>query len=111
MPRADAAGVRVGALVRLAFSGPKAAPRVLETLLDPSGPYVSTSPRHEGLLLHSIYHRPGGWDHVPSGSRIPRGESSMWGDYHAREAALYVLRLCSGQYLTFFGAERVKVSA
>ena len=23
----------------------------------------------------------------------PRGESSQWGDYHAREAALYVKRL------------------
>jgi len=83
---------------------------VLETLFDPNGPYVSTSPRHEGLLLHSIYHRPGGWDHVPTGSRIPRGESSMWGDYHAREAGLYVMRLCEGQYLTFFGAERVGAS-
>ncbi len=84
---------------------------VLETLFDPSGPYVSQSPRHEGLLLHAIYHRPNGWDYVPAGSRIPRGESCMWGDYHAREAALYVMRLSRGPYLTFFGPERVKVSA
>jgi hypothetical protein len=84
---------------------------VLETLFDPGGPYVSRSPGHEGLLLHSIYHRPGGWDHVPDGSRIPRGESSMWGDYHAREAALYVRRLCSGPYLTFFGAGRQGIPA
>ena len=31
-----------------------------------SEPYLSTSPRHQGLLLHSVYHRPNGWDHVPS---------------------------------------------
>ena len=84
---------------------------VLETLFDPGGPYVSRSDRHQGLLLHSIYHRPGGWDHVPPGSRTPRGESSMWGDYHAREAALYVQRLCNGPYLAFFGAERQRASA
>ncbi|HWW86638.1 MAG TPA: glycoside hydrolase family 88 protein [Vicinamibacterales bacterium] len=84
---------------------------VLDTLFDPDGSYVSASPDHQGLLLHSIYHRPGGWDHVPRGARTPRGESSMWGDYHAREAALYVLRLCNGPYLTFFGAERARVAA
>jgi unsaturated chondroitin disaccharide hydrolase len=78
--------------------------RVLETLLNESGPYLSADPRHQGLLLHSIYHRPNGWDHVPSGARIPRGESSMWGDYHLREAALYVKRLAEkAPYLTFFG--------
>lgn len=79
---------------------------VLETLFNQGGPYISRSAQHEGLLLHSIYHRPGGWDYVPPGSRAPRGESSMWGDYHAREAALYVQRLCNGPYLAFFGAER-----
>jgi hypothetical protein len=42
---------------------------------------------------------------VSPGSRIPRGESSQWGDYHAREAALYVKRLADGApYLTFFGS-------
>jgi len=76
--------------------------RVLATLLDE--PYSSTEPAHQGLLLHSIYHRPNGWDHVPPGARIPRGESSQWGDYHLREAALYVQRLATdGPYLTFFG--------
>jgi unsaturated chondroitin disaccharide hydrolase len=41
---------------------------------------------------------------VPAGARTPRGESSQWGDYHAREAALYVRRLATGQpYLSFFG--------
>ena len=79
--------------------------RVLATLMDETGPYLSRDPRHQGLLLHSIYHRPNGWDHVPTGSRIPRGESSMWGDYHLREVALYVLRLAeAGTYYTFFGS-------
>jgi rhamnogalacturonyl hydrolase YesR len=77
--------------------------RVLHRLIDDAGPYFSASPSHQGLLLHSIYHRPNGWDHVPEGSRIPRGESSLWGDYHVREAALYVKRMAEGgPYLTFF---------
>jgi unsaturated chondroitin disaccharide hydrolase len=80
--------------------------RVLATLFDPNGPYLSQSADHQGLILHAIYHRPNGWDHVPSGSRIPRGESCQWGDYHAREAALYVKRLASGgPYLAFFGPD------
>jgi len=79
--------------------------RVLATLIDETGPYLSRDGRHQGLLLHSIYHRPNGWDYVPAGSRIPRGESSMWGDYHLREAALYVKRLAEGdRYYTFFGS-------
>jgi unsaturated chondroitin disaccharide hydrolase len=77
---------------------------VLAALLDDRGPYLSTDNAHQGLLLHSIYHRPNGWDHVPTGSRIPRGESSQWGDYHLREAALLVRRLARDEpYLTFFG--------
>jgi hypothetical protein len=76
---------------------------VVATLVDERGPYLSTRDDHEGLLLHSIYHRPNGWDHVPAGSRIPRGESSQWGDYHLREVAVYVQRLAEGlPYLTFF---------
>ena len=79
---------------------------VLDTLFDPAGPYLSADTAHEGLILHSVYHRPNGWDHIPEGSKIPRGESSQWGDYHAREAALYVLRLATNQpYLAFFGSE------
>ena len=74
---------------------------VLNTLFDE--PYLSTDPRHQGLLLHSVYHRPNGWDHIPPGRKVPCGESSMWGDYHAREAALYVQRLADEKpYLTFF---------
>jgi unsaturated chondroitin disaccharide hydrolase len=75
---------------------------VLDTLC--REPYLSTDARHHGLLLHAVYHWPNGWDHVPPGARIPRGESCQWGDYHLREAALYVKRLAEGgPYLTFFG--------
>jgi hypothetical protein len=76
---------------------------VLATLLDE--PYLSTSADHHGLLLHSVYHRPNGWDAVPPGRKVPCGESSMWGDYHLREAALHVARLVRGPYLAFFGKE------
>ncbi len=66
-------------------------------------PYISTDPAHQGLLLHSIYHRPNGWDYIPAGSRIPNGESSMWGDYHIREAALYLQRVIKNEnYYTYF---------
>jgi len=76
--------------------------RVLDTLFDE--PYLSAGADHQGLLLHSVYHWPNRWDYVPPGAQIPRGESSQWGDYHAREAALYVKRLAEGApYLTFFG--------
>lgn len=75
---------------------------VLNTLLDE--PYLSVDPNHQGLILHSVYHRPNNWDHIPTGQSVPCGESSMWGDYHAREAALYVSRLANAQpYYTFFG--------
>ncbi|MCC6127327.1 MAG: glycoside hydrolase family 88 protein [Pirellulales bacterium] len=75
---------------------------VLDALFDE--PYLSANANHQGLILHSIYHRPNGWDYVPKGCAIPCGESSMWGDYHAREAALYVQRLCENKpYLTFWG--------
>jgi hypothetical protein len=68
-------------------------------------PYLCTDPRHQGLLLHSVYHRPNGWDYIAPGQSIPNGESSMWGDYHARELALLLLREArGGLYPTFFGA-------
>ena len=67
-------------------------------------PYLSTSPEHQGLLLHSIYHQPNGWDYVPPGRKVACGESSMWGDYHLREAALYLTRIIRNEtYYTFFG--------
>ncbi|KAB2648808.1 MAG: glycosyl hydrolase [Verrucomicrobia bacterium] len=75
---------------------------VAQTLF--SEPYLSTDPQHQGLLLHSVYHRPNGWDYIAPGQSVPNGESSMWGDYHLRELALLVLRESRGEvYLTFFG--------
>ena len=66
-------------------------------------PYLSTDAKHQGLLLHSVYHRPNGWDYVPKGRRIPCGESSMWGDYHARELALLIRRMARDEpYYAFF---------
>jgi hypothetical protein len=66
-------------------------------------PYLSTSAKHQGLLLHSVYHRPNGWDYVAPGQKVPNGESSLWGDYHARELALLLWREARGEsYLTFF---------
>jgi unsaturated chondroitin disaccharide hydrolase len=68
-------------------------------------PYLSTDDRHQGLLLHSIYHRPNGWDNIPDGCKVPAGESCMWGDYHLMEVALYVARVAGGKpYLTFWAA-------
>jgi unsaturated chondroitin disaccharide hydrolase len=81
---------------------------IARTLL--AEPYLSTSPRHQGLLLHSVYHRPAGWDCIPPGGKVPNGESSMWGDYHLRELALMILRHARGEaYLTFFGGRLVAV--
>lgn len=77
---------------------------VLNTILDE--PYLSADPKHQGLLLHSVYHRPNGWDYVPDGSKIPNGESSMWGDYHIREAALYLQRIVNNEtYYTFYNIQ------
>jgi hypothetical protein len=67
-------------------------------------PYLSMDEAHHGLVLHSIYHRPNGWDYIPEGQVIPCGESSMWGDYHMRELALLVQRMMEEKpYYTFFG--------
>jgi len=60
-------------------------------------PYLSTDPRHEGLILHSVYHRPNGWDYIPPEQKVPWGEASMWGDYHARELAVMLNRAATGQ--------------
>ena len=66
-------------------------------------PYLSVDAKHQGITLHSIYHRPNGWDHVPRGRKIPCGESSMWGDYHAMELMLLVKREAEGgTYPVFF---------
>lgn len=82
----------------------QAALTIANTLFDE--PYLSTSPKHQGLLLHSIYHRPNGWDRVPKGAKVPQGESTLWGDYHARELALMLQREAEDRdYLTFFGPQ------
>ena len=74
---------------------------LMDTLLDE--PYLSRNGHHQGLLLHSIYHHPNGWDYIPKGSKIPNGESSMWGDYHLRESALYIWKLLKKEpYYAFF---------
>lgn len=74
---------------------------IAKTIFDE--PYLSTRAKHQGLILHSVYHRPNGWDYIAPGQKVPNGESSMWGDYHARELALLILREARGEsYLTFF---------
>jgi unsaturated chondroitin disaccharide hydrolase len=75
--------------------------KTVETLLEE--PYLSINPDHQGLLLHSVYHRPNSWDYIPEGSKIPNGESVMWGDYHLREVCLYLQRIINNEkYLTFY---------
>ena len=66
--------------------------------------YLGVDPTHHGLLLHSVYHQPNGWDNIPEGQKVPCNEACMWGDYHIRELALYVTRLIKDQpHYTFFG--------
>jgi hypothetical protein len=67
-----------------------------------SAPYLSVGPNHEGLILHSVYHRPNGWDYIPDDQKVPCGESSMWGDYHALELAVLIQRLAQGSYCSFY---------
>lgn len=67
---------------------------VTRTLL--SDTYIARAADHEGLLLHSVYHQPNGWDYVAPGQSVPNGESCMWGDYHLMELAVYVKRLAEG---------------
>jgi len=75
---------------------------VLNSLLEE--PYLSTGPDHQGILLHSIYHEPNAWDHKAVEGIAAHGESSMWGDYHMRELALYATRMLNNEkYYTFFG--------
>ncbi len=98
--------LRLGAHLSKKDSGPsadrynRAGLTILRTLL--AEPYLSVDEGHQGLLLHSVYHRPNGWDYIPPGRKIPCGESTMWGDYHLREAALYVQRISRREpYLSF----------
>jgi len=103
----SAAAIAAQGLVRLGHAMGKEGDRyrqagltIAQSLL--REPYLSTDPQHEGILLHSIYHRPNGWDHIPKGSKTPFGESSMWGDYHMLELGLLILRMAGDQYYTFF---------
>jgi unsaturated chondroitin disaccharide hydrolase len=108
----SAAAIAAQGLLRLGrYLGPDGDPgrrywqtglKVMSTLLEE--PYLSTDERHHGLLLHVVYHWPRGWDFVPRGKSVPVGESAMWGDYHLREAALYLQRIARGEpYLEFWG--------
>ena len=96
--------LRLGAL--LAGSDGEAAQRYTQAGLTMArtlfaAPYLSEDPSHQGLLLHAVYHRPNGWDHVPAGSAVPNGEACMWGDYHLLELAVLVQRLGRGGRLTW----------
>lgn len=62
-----------------------------------SEPYLSVDPKHQGLILHSVYHRPNGWDNIPAGRSVPCNEATMWGDYHAMELALLIARMAEGK--------------
>jgi unsaturated chondroitin disaccharide hydrolase len=70
-----------------------------------SAPYLSENKKHQGLILHSVYHRPNGWDQIHRGQSVPNGESSMWGDYHARELGLLIWREAQAQKYFFFKHE------
>lgn len=100
---ASAAAIAAQGLLRLGqYLGPgrrgkryyTAGLNVARTLF--ADPYLSTKPSHQGLLLHSIYHRPNGWDHTPRGRSVPCGESSLWGDYHLLELAVMIRRIVEG---------------
>jgi unsaturated chondroitin disaccharide hydrolase len=78
-----------------------AAFKIAQTLMEE--PYMSTDARHQGITLHAIYHRPNGWDYVPSKRKIPCGESAMWGDYHTMELVNLIKREAEGKaYPVFF---------
>ncbi len=97
----SAAAIAAQGLWRLGGRYRQAALAIARTLLQE--PYLSTDAKHQGLLLHSVYHRPNGWDHVARGQKVPNGESSMWGDYHLRELALLLFREARDEnYLTFY---------
>ena len=108
----SAAAIAAQGLIRLGnylatHGEPAAGRRYLQAGLTVAGtlfaePYLSTDRKHQGLILHSVYHRPNGWDYIPKGRQVPCGESSMWGDYHAMELALLISRLAEGRYYTFF---------
>jgi len=107
----SAAAVGAQALLRLGRSLEKKEPEaakkyfqagmtILSTLL--SDVYLATDKKHQGILLHTVYHRPNGWDYIPAGKKIPCGESGMWGDYHMTELCLLAQRILENGYYTFY---------
>lgn len=69
--------------------------------------YLSREPGHQGLILHSIYHYPNDWDYKPVNGKVPHGESSMWGDYHARELGIYLQKIIDKEpYYAFFNCAK-----
>ena len=76
-------------------------------LFDPAGPYLSTDPAHEGLILHSVYHRPNGWDRQPEGVGDPRAANRVSGATitRARRRCTCGAWRPNAPYLTFFGPE------
>lgn len=79
----------------------QAALSVAKTLF--SDLYISQNPKHEGLLLHSVYHQPNGWDQIHKGQKVPNQEACMWGDYHALELAVLLQReLTHKPYYKFY---------
>jgi len=80
----------------------QAALTIADTLLDE--PYISSRKDHQGLLLHSVYHRPKGWDFIGPKQKVPNGESSMWGDYHLRELGILLLREATADHYPCFFA-------
>ncbi|MFP4427401.1 MAG: hypothetical protein ACLFPP_13185 [Spirochaetaceae bacterium] len=87
-------------ILELAATYRAAGLRAAYTLFDE--PYLSSGD-HQGILLHSVYHRPNGWDYTPDATGVPRGESCMWGDYHLLELAAYIKREAEGErYLAFY---------
>ena len=67
---------------------------VLSRLLEE--PYLSTRGRPPGAAPALRVPSAQRLGHGPAGPAVPCGESSMWGDYHLREAALYAQRMIDG---------------
>src|ERR1700722_8556163 len=106
---ASAEAIAAQGRIRLGRHRGKAGDRYLQAALAVTArlleePYLSLDPKHQGLLLHSVYHRPNGWDYIPPGRKVPCGESSMGGGYHLLELGVLISRMAQGKYLTFFDA-------